>query len=191
VDQFQHRPWSELEAHLPDYDGRAFGLLSAMLTPSMRVYDRFYKGQLMVNMAKASLSLERFYLKHGRYPEQLENLVPEFCDVMPQDPMSRQPFHYRRLGSDGFELYSVGWNGKDEGGSPGSWLANSYQGLFDHAPDDVLWRVEGRDETFPVVLREPEDDEDEPSMMMDMEMMKRYGLLPEGFDDWEEDDLEE
>ena len=70
----------------------------------------------MVEMAKASVSLERFYLKHGRYPEQLEHLVPEFCDVMPQDPMSSQPFHYRRLGSDGFELYSVGWNGKDEGG---------------------------------------------------------------------------
>ena len=28
-------------------------------------------------------------------------------------------------------------------------------------------------------------------MMQDIEMMKRYGLLPEGFDDWEEDDLEE
>ena len=27
--------------------------------------------------------------------------------------------------------------------------------------------------------------------MQDIEMMKRYGRLPEGFDDWEEDDLEE
>jgi len=193
VDQFQHRPWSELEAQLPDYDDREFGLLSAILTPALRVYDRFYSAQLMVEIAKASVPLERFYLKHGRYPEQLEDLVPEFCDVMPQDPMSSQPFHYRRLGSDGFELYSVGWNGKDEGGFPGllpvHWRDRSWN--YEDEPDDVLWRVEGREETFPVVLREPEDDEDESSMMQDIEMMKRYGLLPEGFDDWGEDDLEE
>ena len=43
--------------------------------------------QLMVEMAKASVSLERFYLKHGRYPEQLEHLVADFCDITPQDPM--------------------------------------------------------------------------------------------------------
>ena len=71
LNQFQDLPWSNLEAHLPDYDGREFGLLSPMLTPALRVYERFYKGQLMVEMAKASVSLERFYLKHGRYPEQL------------------------------------------------------------------------------------------------------------------------
>ena len=62
---------------------------------------------------------------------------------------------------------------------------------YEDEPDDILWRVEGREETFPVVLREPEDDEGESSMKQDIEMMKRYGLLPEGFDDWEEDDLEE
>ena len=193
VDQFQHRPWSELEVYLPDYDGREFGLLSGMMTPALRAYDRFYSAQLMVEMAKASVPLERFYLKHGRYPEQLEHLVPEFCDVMPQDPMSSQPFHYRRLGSDGFELYSVGWNGKDEGGFPGEGSAHQKRddSESEPSPDDVLWRVEGREETFPVVLREPENDEDESSMMMDIEMMKRYGLLPEGVDHREEADLED
>ena len=165
-----------------------------MLSPAMaKATLRFCEVQLMVEMAKASVSLERFYLKHGRYPEHLQHLLPDFCDIKPQDPMSSQPFHYRRLGSDGFELYSVGWNGKDEGGFPGlipvHWRDRSWN--YEDEPDDVLWRVEGREETFPVVLREPEDDEDESSMMQDIEMMKRYGLLPEGFDDWEKDDLEE
>ena len=69
----------------------------------------FYSAQLMVEMAKASVPLERFYLKHGRYPEQLEHLVPEFCDVMPQDPMSANPFIIEDWGAMG--LSCIQWVG--------------------------------------------------------------------------------
>ncbi len=186
-------PWSGL-AGIEDTPPDSSGALATMLSPAMaKATLRFCEVQLMVEMAKASVSLERFYLKHGRYPEQLEHLVADFCDITPQDPMSSQPFHYRRLGSDGFELYSVGWNGKDEGGFPGEGSAHQKRDVSESEPlpDDVLWRVEGREETFPVVLREPENGEDESSMMMDIEMMKRYGLLPEGVDHREEADLED
>ena len=112
----QHQPWSGMESQLPTYDRGSIGVLSAMLTPSLDIYDRFYSAQLMVEMAKASISLERHYLKHGQYPVRLKDLVPEFRDTVPLDPMSGQPFHYRKLGNDGFEFYSVGWNGKDDSG---------------------------------------------------------------------------
>ena len=167
--QFQHQPWSGMESQMADYDGRAFGLLSGVFAPGLRNYDRFYSVQLMVEMAKASVSLERYYLKHGQYPVSLKDLVPEFRDTVPVDPMSGQPFHYRKLGNDGFEFYSVGWNGKDDAGFPGDLPRD--RGLFDDEgmPDDVLWRVEGSEETLPVVLTEPEKEED---------LFKKYGLLP-------------
>ena len=160
LDQFQHQPWSGMESQLPTYDRGSIGVLSAMLTPPLDIYDRFYSAQLMVEMAKASISLERHYLKHGQYPVRLKDLVPEFRDTVPLDPMSGQPFHYRKLGNDGFEFYSVGWNGKDDSGFPGD-LSRDH-GLFDDEgmPDDVLWRVEGSEETLPVVLTELEKEED-------------------------------
>ena len=160
LDQFQHQPWSGMESQLPTYDRGSIGVLSAMLTPSLDIYDRFYSAQLMVEMAKASISLERHYLKHGQYPVRLKDLVPEFRETVPLDPMSGQPFHYRKLGNDGFEFYSVGWNGKDDSGFPGDLSRD--RGLFDDEgmPDDVLWRVEGSEESLPVVLTELEKEED-------------------------------
>ena len=160
LDQFQHQPWSGMESQLPTYDRGSIGVLSAMLTPPLDIYDRFYSAQLMVEMAKASISLERHYLKHGQYPVRLKDLVPEFRDTVPLDPMSGQPFHYRKLGNDGFEFYSVGWNGKDDSGFPGDLSRD--RGLFDDEgmPDDVLWRVEGSEESLPVVLTELEKEED-------------------------------
>jgi hypothetical protein len=103
------------------------------------------------------------------------------------DPMSAQPFHYRRLEPDGFELYSVGWNGSDDGGLPGHQEEHAffnYAPKGKHHPDDMLWRVDGRSETLPILLIDANEGEDDASSpMMDIEMMKRYGLLPMGFDE--------
>ena len=90
VDQFQHRPWSELEAHLPDYDDRESGLLSAILTPALRVYDRFYSAQLMVEWPRPQCHWSAFISSMGD-TEQLEHLVPEFCDVMPRTRCPANP----------------------------------------------------------------------------------------------------
>jgi len=59
------------------------------------------------------LALRAYQQKHGRLPEQLEMLVPEFLDAAPQDEFDGKPLRYdsaRKL------LYSVGADGKDDGG---------------------------------------------------------------------------
>jgi hypothetical protein len=62
--------------------------------------------------------LKRYQLKHGNYPADLISLVPEFIPAVPLDPVDGQPLRYR-LNADGtFLLYSVGENGKDDGGNP-------------------------------------------------------------------------
>jgi hypothetical protein len=65
-----------------------------------------------------AIALKRYQLKHGSYPADLNLLVPEFVSSVPLDPVDGQPMRYR-LNTDGtFLLYSVGENGKNDGGDP-------------------------------------------------------------------------
>jgi hypothetical protein len=50
-------------------------------------------------------------------PDELNNLVPEFMDSLPEDPFNGKPLLYRKL-DKGYCVYSVGANGKDDGGTP-------------------------------------------------------------------------
>ena len=51
----------------------------------------------------------------GKFPETLDALVPKYLPTVPPDAFDSQPLKYSRT-ADGFLLYSVGDNGKDEGG---------------------------------------------------------------------------
>ena len=63
-----------------------------------------------------AIALKRRSLRHGKLPPGLDALVPEFLSSVPTDYMDGQPMKYH-LNSDGsFKLYSVGENGKDDGG---------------------------------------------------------------------------
>ena len=70
------------------------------------------------SLVLAAIALERYRHKHGRYPASLEQLVPEFLAALPHDPMNGQSLHYGRNEDGTFTLYSVGWNGQDDGGNP-------------------------------------------------------------------------
>jgi len=67
------------------------------------------------------LALERYRCAHGEYPATLDELVPTALESLPLDPFSGAPFRYQRVpateeGDDSFLLYSVGADGKDDGG---------------------------------------------------------------------------
>jgi hypothetical protein len=69
-------------------------------------------------MTLATIALKRFQLRHGNWPPSLEALVPDFLTAVPYDYMSARPLCYR-VGSDGrYVIYSVGEDGKDDGGDP-------------------------------------------------------------------------
>jgi hypothetical protein len=81
--------------------------------------------QTQINQALVACALERFHLAHGDYPEELDALVPQFLDATPRDVIGGGPLRYRR-GSDGtFVLYSVGWNGREDGGVRGQTLGGT------------------------------------------------------------------
>jgi hypothetical protein len=62
-----------------------------------------------------AFALAAYQRNHGRYPMKLEALVPAYLADIPLDLFSDQALLYRPLES-GCLLYSVGPNGKDEGG---------------------------------------------------------------------------
>jgi hypothetical protein len=92
----------------------ALFLLSAPVYESTerRVLENYTK----VQCARASIALERWRLAHMRYPAALSELVPTFLDAIPHDVIDGKPLRYRQEG-EGFTLYSVGMDGKDDGGT--------------------------------------------------------------------------
>lgn len=73
-------------------------------------------GQNAANLARVAISLERYRLAHGEYPDSLTPLEPQLIDRLPHDIINGQPLHYRRTANGQYILYSVGWNEKDDGG---------------------------------------------------------------------------
>jgi hypothetical protein len=66
--------------------------------------------------AAAAVDAERYRLRHGRWPETLEALVPDFLREVGLDPFDGRPLKCRRL-ADGFVIYAVGPDGIDDGGN--------------------------------------------------------------------------
>ncbi len=72
--------------------------------------------QTTIHLATLACALERHQKSKGRYPERLEELMPEFLQKLPYEVVNGQPFHYRRSADGTFVLYSVGWDECDDGG---------------------------------------------------------------------------
>jgi hypothetical protein len=100
-----------------------------------------------ITTAKAQLTnfafaLASFHNDHAAYPRSLAELSPNYLSEVPKDPCSDREFLYRPRGN-GYLLYSVGRNGKDDGGS--SWMDNpkEFPGAtdMDKVPDDIAIRT--------------------------------------------------
>jgi hypothetical protein len=89
----------------------------------------------MVNEAKVACALERHRLQNSQFPPTLEALCPAFISKLPHDLITGKPFLYRLQEDGGFLLYSVGWDGLDDGGSPASSSARGAKG-------DWVWAAE-------------------------------------------------
>lgn len=66
---------------------------------------------------RTTLAVQRYRLAEGKLPETLDQLVPKYFDRVPIDPFDGQPLRYRRT-DPGFVVYSVWWDGRDNGGVP-------------------------------------------------------------------------
>jgi hypothetical protein len=81
-----------------------------------RVPLRGIQAETEKSLTICAIALKRAWLRDKHYPLNLESLAPEFVSAVPIDYMDGKPIKYR-LNADGtFTLYSVGEDGKDDGG---------------------------------------------------------------------------
>ena len=73
------------------------------------------RSQASLRCSIALIAAERYRRQHGRWPESLAALVPEYLQEVPQDPYTGQLLLMRRL-DDGLVIYSVGADKTDNGG---------------------------------------------------------------------------
>ncbi|MBN2580539.1 MAG: hypothetical protein JXB10_16260 [Pirellulales bacterium] len=89
------------------------------------------RGETQRQLTRLALALSAYKTEKGAYPDDLSALAPRYLPDLPPDPCTGGPWHYRRQG-EGFVLYSVGQNQKDDGGK--NYLAdNNYHPPEDHA----------------------------------------------------------
>jgi len=120
-----------------------YGIVANLLTPAVsRSVERFARGQVSLDLAVVACALERHRLMSGSYPESLDSLGDSFLTNTLPDVITGEPLKYRRLQTNEFLLYSVGWNESDDGGTPGltprKHDINSRQG-------DWVWRYHFND----------------------------------------------
>ena len=96
---------------------RPYDVFSRMLLPAVaRIAERSARAQTSVDLARVACALERYRLANTRYPETLLELPPKYIPELPHDVISGKPLGYHRTEDGQFVLYSVGWNGTDDGG---------------------------------------------------------------------------
>lgn len=97
--------------------GKMMGdILSSLLLPACGAVNKAHNRseQTRQNLTVA-FALTDWKLKHGSYPDSLENLVPDYLERPPADLFNGKPLNYQKT-DDGFLIYSVGANHEDESG---------------------------------------------------------------------------
>ena len=87
-----------------------------MLTPSPTItFEAANRIHALQRVTMTALALRLYRKENGRYPENLQQLVPKYLPSVPIDPYDGKPIRYRKL-QKGFKVWSVGGNRKDDGG---------------------------------------------------------------------------
>jgi hypothetical protein len=96
------------------------------------------KAETERSLILTAVALKRYAIRHGKPPDNLQALLPEFLPSIPTDYMDGQPLKYR-LAPDGSPiLFSVGEDYKDDGGD--SNLQPGKTGTFNiWNRKDVVW----------------------------------------------------
>lgn len=120
--QIQERPWYAFLSKMMISNSEAVFMKEAMLEAIMLT-------------SRAGLACRLSKSRTGRYPENLEELVPGILTEVPVDPFTGKPLVYRREG-EGFIVYSLGSNQKDDGGRSTYAITQ----LVMDKDDDWTWR---------------------------------------------------
>jgi hypothetical protein len=94
---------------------RSMELAAVLLRLRNPVTELFRQKHALLRSLTVLLALERHRQEKGAWPGKLEELAPKHLSAVPLDPYDGKPLRYRRL-ADGVIVYSIGRDGKDDGG---------------------------------------------------------------------------
>jgi hypothetical protein len=120
------------------------------------------------------IALRRFQLRQARFPEQLDELVPEYLPAIPIDRMDGRPVRYR-LNPDGtFTLWSIGEDLIDQGGDPTPTRRPEQPSWSWWLAMDAVWPTPASDDDIEASMRK------ETAKIEKYEeiIRERYGLRP-------------
>ena len=102
---------------LPEAKGKAVGdfLISLLLPAAQKVQQAADRTEQMQRNLHVAFALAVYRKDNGSYPMKLDALAPKYLAQVPQDLFSGKGLIYRPR-ENGYLLYSVGANGKDEEG---------------------------------------------------------------------------
>ena len=122
----------------PKFDNHFLAGFGSMDSVHQRGLVKSAQIEVSRRMLVTAIALERYHLRHGNWPETLDELVPEFLPKAPIDFMDGRPLRYKPGTNGLYVLYSVGMDGKDDGGSafpqPGETTFSNFADM-----QDIVW----------------------------------------------------
>lgn len=102
------------------YDRVRYLFSSSTFSVTDRMILRASNSSALQILASTAIAIERYRLSTGSLPTDIKILTPEYLPKTPLDPMDGKTLRYKVIGEKSFRLYSVGENGTDEKGNPGT-----------------------------------------------------------------------
>lgn len=107
TDQFKRGPIDSVWHHY---------MFARLLMPALeKSSGKFARAQSTAHQAALACAIERHRLANNKLPDSLADLAPKYLAKIPHQVVSPEPMRYRQT-PDGFVLWSVGWDGKDDDG---------------------------------------------------------------------------
>ncbi|MEW6234765.1 MAG: hypothetical protein AB1656_05205 [Candidatus Omnitrophota bacterium] len=116
-----------------EYPSQSMSFMDANPPNLINTIKRRDKQLVNLDFAKISFALQEWKEKNNAYPADLASLKEILGDI-PADPFSGQTYRYRSK-DDGYTLYSLGWNLKDDGGIP------TQPGEDENNQGDIVWSL--------------------------------------------------
>lgn len=103
----------------PQFSGNAASLqLVGFFIPNIaRAISTAAWYQTQLDQFRVACALERYRLANGQYPESCDALVPAYLEAVPNDLFAGKPLQYRRNQHGDYQIWSIGWDEKDDGGA--------------------------------------------------------------------------
>lgn len=112
------KPYYQERARLSSLAQWRGGLFTQIFVPAISgPFRTAGKVEATDGAATTAIAVTQYRLDHGDMPRRLSDLIPAYLDQLPRDPFNGEPLRLV-IKSNNWVVYSVGPDGKDDGGTP-------------------------------------------------------------------------